>query len=337
MNIRHAVALSITALTLSLLTPRAGAQHQSAVSLDFDGDGRSELVTTVANGTGLSWDITQSDFASLSETKLFQLATDVPVPGAWISPNSAQLATVRSDTQTRSILWKIADSDRTVRTYSFGSIGDYVIYGGDFDGNGILDATSISPLKQTLRWTIRKNLAVTSSPKDASFTFGRFGERVFFGHFGTNNDRPALFSQQRRISIRTNTAQQSKILKSLPLPSYLVRGTTVPRPFRIPSSSGKIDLIGFMVPDTSDTRLVVYRPRILRSKFTLTKLLDKTLIGTGGFSVGNYAPELAGNEIVFFSNGTTTLINPLTKTLRPLDGQTLRGSLVNSYGVAPVP
>ena len=337
MNIRLAIALNITTLALFLLSYGVSAQSQSSATLDFDGDGRSDLVTTLANGTALSWDLTQSDLSTAPETRLFQLATDIPVPGAWISPNSAQLATVRSDTQTRSILWKIADTNRTVRTFSFGSTGDYIAYGGDFDGNGLLDAVSVSPVKQTFRWTIRKNIAVASSPKDASFIFGDFGDRIFFGHFGTTYDLPALFTAQRRLKIRRGTATNSKYIQSLPLPSYLIRAGVTPRPFRIPSTDTKVDLIGFLLSDGSDTRFLVYRPRILRSKVTVTRLLDRTLVGTGSFSVGNYAPELAGNEVVFLTNGTATLINPLTKTIRPLDGQALRGALVNAFGVGPVP
>lgn len=122
------------------LQPRAG----NAASLDFDGDGKSEMVvrgSDSSNALVAAYEIHYSSNGAVGVMPFGSLAA-VTAPADYTGDGIADLAEVVA--QGNGLVWRIRDTAReTVREIAFGLSTDTILAGCDFSGDGRADLAVI--------------------------------------------------------------------------------------------------------------------------------------------------------------------------------------------------
>lgn len=305
--------MRLAALALTILSPLSLALAEG-VDNDFDLDGQSDILT-VSTTSGLAWKSVPSSSAdgAIQIDTTFGLSDDLPTPGFWTSALSPSIAYVRTDLTNNTLLWKVDLGDGRVRTVKFGKPGDYIIAGGDFNGNGIADgAIATSGKGGALTWRVRYDLLATKPGRTKTFKLGGQGSRITFVNSDGTRDRAAVFGlgkdkKKGELIVRdVMTGQQTSYAT---FPKSLAIGTR-PRPVPIVNPEGKDDLL-FITSDATDTTMKVYtfsgKSCEHRSTIEVT--------GIGDFVVGEFSlsPSRAGYEVLLNTDYDRKIINPFVR------------------------
>ena len=272
---------------------------------DFDADGVSDLTFT-SGTTTLTWSATGSTSTTDElDAASFGLATDALALAPWETAGTPTLGVVRANTDNTALVWKILNNHSLVSQEEFGKPGDVMLAGGDFDGGGISDAAVVRLKGSKLRWEVRLNLFVDDVPTTKRFFLGKDGDRVFYLNLEGSADWAGVFGKdsrgRSRMLLRNVLTGEKRAIRRLP--KALTRGVR-PRPFPIQAADGR-DLIGFAIPDATDTSLKVYST-------DAEEILNITFPGLGTIIVGNYDDDEDGEEVGLESSTTITFVNPST-------------------------
>ncbi|NDC39493.1 MAG: hypothetical protein EBZ48_15885, partial [Proteobacteria bacterium] len=127
------------------MTIAQSSQTFAAPRNDFNADGFSDpTLISIASDGSLNWTSVSGPTAEvLKQQSSFGKVGDNITLAPWYTPGTANysLVTVRSS----KIIWRALNADGQIIERSFGSDGDTVLSGADFDGNGVADAAVIKP------------------------------------------------------------------------------------------------------------------------------------------------------------------------------------------------
>ena len=132
--------------------------------VDFDGDGRTDLVSIEDVGGQMVWHVEfpQNDFSF----GLF--ADDIPIPGHYDNDDINDFAVWRRSTGT---FYVFKSSDSSVQIVTFGLDGDDPLVTQDFDGDGIYDLAVVRKQGGKLVWYILRST-------DGGVTIVQFGNET---------------------------------------------------------------------------------------------------------------------------------------------------------------
>ena len=225
-----------------------------ATPIDFDGDGLADLTSFSASGKQLLWKTRYSSTQQVVELGSFGGADDLPAPGAWLG-NGSQLGVV--SLEKNAVVWSILNNG-SVDSKSFGSKGDLVLTGGDYNGNGIADAAVVRLKDGKAVWQIWIDpfTDATSSPR--SVTFGAAGDRAFFAKVDSSSQD--WIGVLRKGAGRNSQARMRNIVTGevrtlTRLPAFATNGNR-PRPHPVPQVGGP-DLLAFHVANSDTTAIRV--------------------------------------------------------------------------------
>jgi hypothetical protein len=318
--------MRLAALALTILSPLSLALAES-VDNDFDLDNESDILT-VSTTSGLAWKSVPSSDADGAIDTTFGLSDDLPTPGFWTSALSPSIAYVRTDITNNTLLWKVYLGDGRVRSVQFGKPGDYIIAGGDFNGNGIADgAIATSGKGGVLTWQVRYDLLSSKPGKTKTFKLGGQGSRITFVNIDGSRDRAAVFGlgkDKKKGELIVRDVMTGKQTSYATFPKSLTTGSR-PRPVPIVNPEGKDDLL-FVTSDATDTTLKVYT-------FSGNSCQHRSTIevtGIGDIVVGEFSssPTLTGYEVLLNTDYDLKTINPFVRrsssatvlTNTPVDG-----------------
>lgn len=277
-----------------------------AAPLDFNEDDLSDIVWTSAVGTGLTWKAVDLDDQSTLD-EAFGAPTDLPVPGYWNSSDSPSLCLIRPRAQ--QLTWKLLVSDGVLNERSFGKPGATVIAGADFDGNGLVDAATVTVEGNRLRWQVAFNL-FGSKRSTKSFLFGNKGDRALAYSQDGERDKLAVFGRGTRTSgsptLRIFDTRSKRETRLGTFPSGLADAPR-PRPIAL-RQEAESDFLVFATQDETDTRLQIFNSKGQRR-------VNKVFTGLANASVGEFDLEQPGYEVAMVSSATLRIFNPKTKVV----------------------
>lgn len=304
------------AIVLILLAYLPGLKAD--VPNDFDGDGISDLTSADKSSTEIVWSSISSQDSSEQLSETFGLSTDKIALAKWRFEDTPDLGVVRADSESGDLRWKILlDGGPEVNQVTFGTVGDIIISGADFDANGISDAAIVRGSEEegdtTLIWTVRRNMFSASPAKAKVIRFGKLGDRVFFASPKNGRDWLGTFGRDdggTRGLLRLKNVGSGNVRTLGRFPSILLDQPR-PRPFPIEDPEG-VDAVGFVIEDETETTIRVFT---LRGK----RIRKKFLNGTGTIVVGEYDSEDPGHEIYFETDSEAHIFNPFSGTLSEAD------------------
>jgi len=302
------------------------------VETDFDGDGISDKLTTIASSNNLTWVSTPTSSAPSPRTinTSFGIATDHPIPGFWRDTRTPSMAYVRVDTTNDALIWKVDLDGGQFFAQSLGKPGDYVVAGADFNGNGIADAAAVTPLEDgRLRWQITFDLLSSSPLKKKPFTLGTIKDRITILNIDGAGDRAGIFGlvpnkSRAQLTLRNVITTVQK--KYVQFPKSLARGSR-PRPMPLKKADGT-DSIVFAIPDASDTLLRVFN-------FQADKFAEGSSIGLSGLGavvLGNFDTNKAGYEVLLQTDSSVKIANLFNST-STIGAALTTGTIVDSFDV----
>lgn len=320
-------------LLVSLATVSSAALSVAQVppSVDFDGDGTSELVTVTAATSGLQWNAVGSAASTEVLNTVFGESGDLYAPGCWLQPGVPQVGVVRFDSKRGVLNWRTVVDGSVVSQRSFGGNGDLIFTGADFDGNGIADAALVRVRNKKFLWRISLDHLADSPGKVRSFTLGAEGDRAFilnvngeyywFGAFGKGGGSRAVASVRSIFS--------KKVSRVRGIAGGLTEDTR-PRPYSVLDADGNAMLV-FIEPEGGDSRISAYSQEGKR-------IFRKLVAGSGAVAIGDYLPSEPGEEVALQVSTGVSLVNPSTGTVetRAAASGTIVGG-VNSHLVKLTP
>lgn len=164
---------------------------------------------------------------------------------------------------------------------------------------------------------------------------GKNGDRVTFARIEADRDSPSVFGLANNLRygrILSRTFGVSGTQKFRRFPKALTQSTR-PRPIPIEGESG-LDNLAFFVEDESDTNIKLF-------SIDGTQISNITVPGKGSFAIGDYEPEIAGEEIAFQAGSKIRVLNPETEDVEERDD--VSGDVVcevnfnNTVAVTPTP
>ena len=322
----------VITLFLALTCSCANAQ----VSRDLDGDNLSDQLTANVSSP-ITWSVISSATKATLLQQSFGVATDVLIPGRWESSATYNVGVVRSDPETNALVWKILKDDGTIFQSSLGALGDIIISGGDFNGDGVTDAALLHVNSSGgLEWTVVQDFAGTS-PKKIKFAKGKnsIGGRAFFLSLNGVRDVLAIFHPDASGKSASLLIIDPKTKKSSSLGSFRSRlaAGAKPRPIPVKGEDGKSRL-AFVTSDATDTTVEIYTTR--------GRLVSKvTVPGKGAVVAGDYLDTEPGEELALQNGSTVLYFNPFTQNKESDTGVngTIQGEVqvVATEAVLPTP
>lgn len=300
MSRRHAGVF--TALTLLTLCTVCRFAH-SAVPNDFDADGVSDLTRVeIGSDDALTWKASLSASGTTSTLGTLGKKGDHLAMAQWLGVGT-QIGVVSESTTDDSIVWTIVNGAGTPVQFSFGSKGDLVVAGGDFNGNGAADAAVVRLVNGKATWQIALDPMISGTVQPTGTVFGRSGDRVFFARVdGTAVDWIGVISKGsgNRSVARMRNLVTGEVRRFSRIPKLASQGSR-PRAFPIRQASGA-DLLGFQVSRGSATRITV-------SAFSGVRVYSAAFAGAGISVVGefNAAP---GYEVAYQSADESVVLSP---------------------------
>jgi hypothetical protein len=251
----------------------------------------------------------------------FGTASDLPIPGYWISSSAPTLATVRVDQTAGALVWRVLRADGTTGERSLGKPGDYVVAGGDFNGDGIADAATMRIVNKRFRWSVVTSFFIDEQATVRSFTFGNLGGRILFLNPEGDGDKVAVFGtlQRGRPTLRTRDVLTGAIKRYGRFPARLSREPR-PRPFPVDISETD-DALGFAETKGTSTVISVFNIRGSR-------VAQQTVKASGAVVVGDFNADLPGDEIGIGAAPSIRFFNPAEKVSTP--GPAIAGTPVYS-------
>ncbi|HMO02313.1 MAG TPA: hypothetical protein PKD37_06340 [Oligoflexia bacterium] len=277
--------------------------------IDLNGDGISDFLFVKINPNNtLSW---LFNVPAGQETHLADFGDngDHLAPAAWAGAKGGlHLGLVRVASGSNKITWFIRNLQGATSQFDFGSAGDTVLAGGDFDGDGFPDAAVAKLSNNTVRWRALINPFSLGSRASRSrqFQFGGQGSRVFYA-------KPVAgardwFCVIRQLAVngrqvaRWSCRNLSGSVRNGNLPRSLVTGQR-PRPMPVRLASGA-DLMAFHFKGSGGDRIDFYNFNGRR--------VARRVFGTNGTLIkGDYLAD-QGEEVAYVGNNTATIFNPTT-------------------------
>lgn len=171
--------------------------YVSAAPLDFDGDGLSDRVRVEIEQNGsLRW-------RSLGDTAAQTLglsgrAGDHLIAGNWQSPTEPVVGYVRLESDDN-LTWTLGPGNNQ-QSATFGTGSQLVVSGGDFNGDGLVDAALVGVSGRKLRWQI--NSSLFNGGSSTSYTHGRRQDIAFYMNFNGLRDGAAILRQPAEGNFR---------------------------------------------------------------------------------------------------------------------------------------
>jgi hypothetical protein len=282
---------------------------------DFDGDGVSD-VTTVFEGNGreLTWRARFSTTQQVTDIGVLGTSGDLPVMASWLG-SGTQIGVVAEKRNSDALVWTIlANGSRTERV--FGKVGDLVVSGGDFNGDGIADAAVVRLINGRAVWQVLRNPFKDQSAETLSITFGQAGDRAFFARVdGTAQDWIGVI---RKGAGRNSQARMRNIVTGetrtfTRLPAFATQGDR-PRPFPV-RQPGAPDLLAFHQVKGRSTAVRVFTQAGVEVG---NVLFDGVTEG----AIGEFNTD-PGYELAFQAEGEAGAFNPqvgVVQQMAPIEG-----------------
>jgi hypothetical protein len=177
--------------------------------------------------------------------------------GQWLTTGTS-VGVVSVQTGGSDLTWAILNGEGQKIERTFGKKGDLVVSAGDFNGNGTADAAVVRLKNGKAEWQVRYDLFTTETVNEATFTFGKAGDRIFYASLDGSVD---WIGALRKGSGGRSLAQMRNLVsgetrKFTRLPKFASTGSR-PRAFPIHQLSGS-DLLGFHITKGDQTQLRVY-------------------------------------------------------------------------------
>lgn len=307
-------ASAITSVVLTVIS----STQVLAAPLDFDGDGLSDLTSYSTSGKQMVWKARLSSTQEVRELGTFGAVDDLPAPGNWIAGGS-QVAVI--SLEKNAVIWSV-QRDGNVESKTFGNKGDLVLAGGDYNGNGILDAAVVRLKDGKAVWQLWLDLFNDPSTQPLTLNFGVPGDRAFFAK--VDDQQQDWIGVVRAGSGRRSQARMRNVLSGQVktynrLPAFASTGTR-PRPFPVTQHLSS-DLLAFHTTKGSDTVIRVY---------TLqgTEVDSLSASGSNEAFIGDLT-STPGYELAYTSSEGVDIYNPAQGEGTQADG--LGGTIVDSY------
>jgi hypothetical protein len=278
---------------------------------DFDGDGLSDpLIVRIPSSNDLRWRayMSSDSFESIARLGEHGVVGDNLVPANWLSTSVADIGIVKK--QGTDVVWSVLDQVGEATEHTFGTTSDYLISGGDFDGNGYADAALV---KRSGVAQVQTNLFTTSptvtSRAVSELTFprkvARKGRPLFYRVAGENTDSLAVIQL-----VRTGKRRKIYVMHTRNLAGQKQKITLgsvfggVPR-----------DAMPIMTPAGEEAVLLVSGGRKTRVKI---KSVSGELLYRGSFAkkrtviVGDYLSAAGDEFAVEMGSEKIKVINPFS-------------------------
>lgn len=301
--------LQRTILLLMILTVLPQTIVAQGQPLDFDQDGLSDLVIVQIgsdNSRSLSWNKLSSIDSNIHDLGRLGRAGDHIILRDWLNQGSPQIGVVSLNSQNNAISWKIRDTAQNTHTKIFGTGGQTVVSGGDFNNNGYGDAAIVYQRSRHLMWQIKYDIFSNESTEPQQVRFGKKGDQPFFASVNGNGDWLAVG--------RYIKANIGRLLFRHPVTGQTATVTVRGR------MAGQLNkTIPHRLKQANGTDLVVLTQKLGGRTAFFFKKLDNSAAkrfvfsGNGDVAVGNFT-DAPGQEIVLQqSNQQYLVFNPENK------------------------
>lgn len=283
------------------------------IQTDFDGDGQSERARVViGSNSSLNWFSDSFVSGASVERGSFGKNGDHVIVARWQGQPVPEIGVVTYNTTRNKLVWKIKTAAGTELRKDFGTGGDMVISGADFNGNGFADAAIATLSGKQYTWSIWPDMFAPGAGGEETIVhipFGNKNERLFFASPTGAGDWLGRVRKYRNNSsivrlLHPFTGEEKTVKR---FGAYAAQAR--PRPFPIKTAGGA-DVLGF------ETKVKN------RTVFTFANLQGRK-IGTRQFSgrptsiVGDF---LAGNgeEVGVETTKGWQIVSPFKKKVMKL-------------------
>ena len=199
----HSLTKAQVAPRVALMVGLLGASANCfAAATDFDGDGKSDVVV-IASGSGQqSWQALYSSTGQAAALGSIGSTGDYPIMADWLASGKPQIGTASFDEERSSVVWSIKDAQGQTLQREFGTSGDLLISGADFNNNGYADAAAARIVRKKVKWTVALDLFSPAGKSQREVFFGQSGDRLFYiNPDGSGDWLGAVRKGKRRTSI----------------------------------------------------------------------------------------------------------------------------------------
>lgn len=253
------------------------------VSGDFDGDGHTDFALITIDqqhDNVLLWDAYSTSSSKIVSLGTFGRAGDQIVAADWLGRGSPQMGVVNLSEKGR-IVWRIIDPASGVEvSKSFGSKGNIVVSGGDYNNNGMADAAVIYLSKDKVIWRIWYDMFnPAGAGQSIRRSFGSRGDRFFFANPDGTGDWMGLVRNAGKSSLIMIRNPATGETRSVSGPVSFATKALMPLPVR---QEGGADVLVFPVVNGKRTGFYL-------QKFTQTGAPRKMVGAKGEIVVGSFA------------------------------------------------
>lgn len=296
---------------------------------DFDGDGKSEITfVTVGTSNTLQWK-TKSYLNNIATNEgSFGKSGDHIILGNW---NGLAVGVIKKDEKTGKLTWRIRGSDNQVKELEFGTKKDLIVSGGDFDGDGRLDAVTVGTGKK-LNWRIIFNPFGNEGPGiTKKVKFGdKSGKAFFLDLDGTGDWAGVLYkdiksSGKYKATLRNLMTGEERTINV---------GNSSQRPEPVEGPDGK-DIFAF-IEQGADKTTVNFRNQ--KGKKIASLSIPTPDKDDGEVVIGDFTSE-PGEEVAIQSGSEFIIFNPLTNGYSGIEvpkGIAVDSININSFQNAPL-
>jgi len=266
-------------------------------SSDFDNDSSSEVVL-VEIQSDQSLEFNAYNLKSSASTSLGTIgeAGDHVIMAHWLGNATPEIGVV-SETVDHTLEWSIIAPDQSVIKKTFGTSGNTVVSGGDFNGNGIADAVVVDTSGRKLKWQVAFDL-FTANSSTSEFTFGFNNEAPFFIP-GTGGDLIATFLKNRAGGLIRTKSTQTNATRRFRIAA--ISSTDLPQPLHGNDGAWLVS-----AAQSGNSTVLSFRPL-----FKGATRFDATVPITGTVIIGDFSSSL-GEEVAIHSGDTLYIYDRAT-------------------------
>lgn len=318
--------IAVVVATVSFTVLMLSTKFATAES-DFDKDGLSDLILVQQAEGKLSWSafLSSQDFstspAALSNSNV---GTSNPFVGYWVETD--RLDTGAVSVEEDRLLWEIKSTESTMTLMrAFGTRGDTLLSGGDFDGNGITDLARIA--KGGLVEIYLNPFATSSYQRlNVSSRLARRGIPFFYQESTTvPRDEIGFFIQKGKKRKRSTSLVTVRQTGEIVTVDWEVKLPEIKRVQPIKQSDGSDSLILFFGSSQSTYQIRDVASGMLRRRGALQ--------AKQSLAVGNYMSE-PGEEVAIISPGATIqLLNPFSETSKEVRELPASSVVVDQFSI----
>jgi hypothetical protein len=280
------------------------AWGQSAPIIGTSGQSSPLLLVNIGGNSSLAWEAFDVTAGTGTPLPALGRAGNHLIPGSWQSSSFLNIGVV-SKNQNGNIDWTILDSQGASSTFVLGSGSDKVIAGGDFNGNGILDAATAGPVGKNLHWHLRTDPYAGGGAAATEIQFCSKKVRAFYFNPNGRGDALACLSgegKKRIIRYKRPSGGAVKFIRSFP--GFAATTSQLPQPLR---TAGGTDLLVFSRSKGAATEVVLIDSRGKRRSKGVIPAQGQLVIGQ--FLIGS------GEQVAVHSGSTLTVFDPVTRAI----------------------